>query len=114
MRDDRERLRDILEAIDHVERYAAEGREPFEQSELIQNWMVSHLRIIGEACRGLSDEFRASHAGVPWSDIIGMRNILVHQYFRVDLEIVWSAVERELPKLKSEVRRALDGLPERQ
>jgi len=56
--------------------------------------------IIGEACRALPDEFQAHYANVPWADIIAMRNILVHHYFGIDEEAVWSVVENDIPELK--------------
>jgi uncharacterized protein with HEPN domain len=65
MRSDRERLLDIMEAIERIEKYAAKGKAVFLQDELIQNWMVNHIALIGEACRALPDEFQASHANVP-------------------------------------------------
>ena len=107
MRDDRERLLDIQEAIARIEKYAARGRESFEHDELIQSWVVHHLQLIGEAARALSDAFRGQHAEVPWSQIIGMRNILVHHYFEVDVNVVWSVVERDLIDLKGKVDRIL-------
>jgi uncharacterized protein with HEPN domain len=107
MRDDRERLRDIVEAIERIEKYAATGRQRFERDELVQVWIVHHLQLIGEAARSLSDEFRNSHPQLPWSQIIGMRNVLVHDYFGIDAEIVWAAVERDLPKLRAEIESLL-------
>jgi uncharacterized protein with HEPN domain len=107
MRDDRERLRDILEAIIRIEKHTVRGRTVFEQDELIQTWVVHHLQIIGEACRALSTEIRDQHAEVPWPQIIGMRNILVHHYFGIDVPVVWSVVERDLPDLKSKVSAIL-------
>lgn len=86
MRVDLERLRDILEAIARIERYAARGREVLERDELVQTWIIHHIQIIGEAARQLSDELRASRSEIPWAQIIAMRNILVHDYFGVDLE----------------------------
>jgi uncharacterized protein with HEPN domain len=103
MRDDRQRLLDICEAIERIEKYTSHGRAAFENSELIQNWVLRHLQIIGEACRSVSSEFRLQHSEVPWSEAIGMRNILVHHYFEMDVEAVWSAVERDLPKLKQQL-----------
>ena len=100
MRDDRERLQDILEAIGRIEKYAGRGREAFQCDELIQNWMVRHLQIIGEAARALSSDFQSRYAEIPWADIIGMRHVLVHEYFDVDLDIVWRAVSVDLPELK--------------
>ena len=73
MRSDVERLKDIAEAIAAIEKHAAKGRAAFEKDELIQTWMLHHLLILGEAAARLSDEFRESHAEIPWSQIIGMR-----------------------------------------
>ena len=110
MRDDAERLQDILEAIAQIEKYAARGPEAFERDELIQVWMVHHLQIIGEAVRSLSETLRQSHPEVPWAQIGAMRNILVHEYFDVDLEEVWVTVERDLPGLKDTVQHILGQL----
>jgi uncharacterized protein with HEPN domain len=106
VRDPKERLRDILDAITNIERYAARGRQAFEKDELIQNWFVRHLQIIGEAAYALSRDVREQEPDIPWTDIIGMRHILVHDYFVIDTNIVWDAVVRDLPNLKTKV----DGL----
>jgi len=110
MRDERQRLHDILEAIERIEKYAARGKAAFEEDELLQTWIVHHIQIIGEACRVLSDEFQTRHAGVPWSDIIGMRNILIHHYFGIDRTAVWAVVENDLPDLKLNVLAILREL----
>lgn len=112
MRDDRERLLDIQEAIERIEKYAAQGQEAFEQDELIQTWIVHHLQIIGEASRAISSSLRDQHPGVPWTKIIGMRNILVHDYFGTDTDVVWSVVENDLVPLKSNIVTILQELPE--
>ncbi len=110
MRDDREKLRDILEAIERINRYAVQGRQNFEENELIQVWMIQHLQIIGEACRSLSSDARNRNPELPWSRIIGMRNILTHNYFEIDLDVVWSTVDNDLPDLKRKVEAILQGL----
>ena len=107
MRDVTERLQDILEAIGHVERYASRGREGFDSDELIQTWIVHHLQIIGEAAAGLGCDFHSAHPEVPWPQIVALRNILVHEYFGIDLEEVWATVQRDLPVLKAQVRAFL-------
>jgi uncharacterized protein with HEPN domain len=108
---DRERLFDILEAIARIERYAQRGREVFDAEELIQNWIVHHLQIIGEASRELSDEFKAKNPHVPWKNIIGMRHILVHDYLIVDLDVVWTAATAHVPPLKAQVEKMLEQFP---
>lgn len=110
MRDPKERLRDILEAIAAIERYSVRGRETFQRDELLQTWFVRHLQIIGEAARGLPDEIRARVPSVPWSGVIGMRNVLVHGYFDIDVDLVWEAVTRDVPALKPAVQELLDQL----
>lgn len=110
MRDDRARLRHILEAIAHIEKYAARGEKAFRSDELIQSWMVRHLQIIGEAARALSSQVRDHHPEVPWLNIMDMRNVLVHEYFGIDLDIVWRVVERELPDLRRKIEAILKEL----
>ena len=107
MRDDCERLLDIREAIEHIERHASQGRGAFERDELLQTWMVHHLQIVGEACGNLTDEIRQRHPEVSWKEIVGMRNVLVHGYFDIDLDVVWSTVEKDLPGLKEAILKIL-------
>lgn len=107
MRDDREKLEDILEAIERIERYALQGRDAFEQNELIQSWFIQHLQIIGEASRALSSTTRDRDPEIPWKQMIGMRNVLTHNYFEIDFDIVWSVVEQELPNLKPRIQAIL-------
>ena len=109
MRDVRERLQDILEAITHIQRYSTKGRETFDKDELVQSWCVRHLQIIGEAARALPEETRNSIPEIPWSNVIGMRHILVHNYFGIDTELVWNAIEKELPALKTAIESFLNN-----
>lgn len=107
MREPRERLMDILEAIERIEKYAVLGRDAFEHDELIQTWIVHHLQIIGEAARALPDNFTDKYPDIPWSKIIGMRNILVHNYFGIDVDVVWAVIVNELPSLKEKTMAIL-------
>jgi uncharacterized protein with HEPN domain len=107
MRRNRERLTDILEAISMIERYTNQGRESFERNELLLVWVIYHTQIIGEAVAGLSESLRINHSEVPWAQITAMRNIIVHQYFSIDIDEIWNTVERDLPKLKDDVLKIL-------
>jgi uncharacterized protein with HEPN domain len=109
VRDDRVRLADILEAIERIEKYASR-HDALYSDELVQTWVVHHLMIIGEACRTLSAEFRATHTEDAWALAAGLRNVIVHEYFGIDLEIVWGVIERDLPALKKLVQEILSTL----
>lgn len=110
MRDPKERLRDILDAIERIRRYSDRGRTAFDADELIQSWFVRHIQVIGEAARMLPEEVRALAPDVPWREIIGMRHILVHDYFGIDGEAVWSAAVEDLLPLEARVKALLDLL----
>jgi uncharacterized protein with HEPN domain len=109
MRQDGERLQDILEAIGQIERYALRGKDAFQTDELVQIWMVHHLQVIGEAAAAISEDLQARHPEVPWALIIAFRNVLVHEYFRIDLETVWRILEQDLPGLKLSVASILQA-----
>jgi len=113
MRDDRDRLQDILDAIKKIERYAKRGRRVFEEDELVHTWMIHHIQIIGEAASKLTPTFRKTHQQVPWPQIITMRHVLVHDYLGIDLGEVWAVVERDLPALKKQIRQMVKPLPKR-
>jgi uncharacterized protein with HEPN domain len=107
LRDPKERLRDILDAIAAIERYLARGKTAFEGDELIQSWFVRNLEIIGEAARAVPENVRALSPEIAWPNIIGMRNVLVHGYFEIDVEIVWNAASRDAIALKPQIERLL-------
>ncbi|MFA0747164.1 HepT-like ribonuclease domain-containing protein [Fervidibacter sp.] len=110
-RDDSVYLRHILDAIHRIERYLSNvTREQFLREELLQDGVVRQLEIIGEACRHISDELRQKYPAVPWSQIIGMRNRIIHEYFNVDLNIVWEVVQKDLPELKGQVKTILSEM----
>ena len=107
MRSDRERLLDILEAIKKIEKYSEKGQDFFQRDELVQVWAIHFLQIIGEASSGLSKDFLILHPEIAWREIIAMRNILVHTYFSLDLDEIWSAIETDLPVLSNAVLKIL-------
>jgi len=101
MRSDRDRLLDILEAIKRIDKYADIDKADFETNELIQTWMVFNIQIVGEAAAGISDPVRNKYPKVPWRSIASMCNALVHAYFKVDLDEVWSVIKNDLPVLEA-------------
>lgn len=100
-------LRHILEAIEKIERYTSVGRERFVRETHWQDATIRQLEIVGEAVKRLSPETRARQPEVPWKDITGMRDFLIHDYFGVDLETVWETSQRDVPVLRRAVEMLL-------
>jgi uncharacterized protein with HEPN domain len=100
----------MLEMCRLLRQEVARAEQRFRVDPVLQAAVQRWLEIIGEAAAGLSAELRDAHPDVPWRDVIGMRQVLAHGYFHVDLDIVWRVVERDLPELEQRVRRMLDEL----
>jgi uncharacterized protein with HEPN domain len=90
VRDDRERLADVLAAIDRSRRYVQDDRTRFDTDELLQSAVLHWIEIIGEAARGVSDKVRTAHPEVPWRVITDMPNRVSYGYFDIDLDVVWN------------------------
>ena len=101
-------LEHVLRAIALIERFTAGGRAVFFGDEMVQSAVIRQLEIIGEAVRNLSGDLKGRETMVPWRDIAGTRDKLIHGYFSVKLDVVWNVIVRELPSLKHHVRRILD------
>ena len=99
-RDERLYLDDILRAIDRILSYTAEGRDAFFADSRTQDAVIRNIEVIGEAIRGVLPATRAGHPEVPWKQIAGTRDRVIHGYFTVDLEIVWEIAEKELAELR--------------
>lgn len=107
MKDDRIYLRHIREAIQDIEQYASVGRDAFMSDKMRQDALLRKLEIIGEAVKNLSEDSKRRRADIPWREIAGMRDRLTHDYFGVDLALVWVTVQKDIPNLKAAVEQLL-------
>lgn len=102
-------LRHIFDAIERIEEYCrGVSIQKFLKNKMAAAAVVRELEIIGEAARNVSREFRRTNAEIPWEQMTGTRNRLIHEYFGVDLEIVWQTVEQDLPNLKNMIKNLLE------
>ncbi len=103
MKDDRVYLLHVQDAIHRIQSYVTGGRQGFHSDTKTQDAVVRNLEVIGEAVKQLSQATRDAHPSVPWKQIAGMRDKMIHEYFGVNLDLVWDAVVRDLPKLLAEI-----------
>ena len=97
-------IEDILESIENIEEYTQGMTEDeFLSQKIVKDAVVRNLEIIGEAAKNIPDSVRKEHPEIEWKEIVGLRNIIIHQYFGVDYLIIWSVVEKELPTLKEKL-----------
>ncbi len=110
MRDYKLYLDDILEAVKRIEEYTKGlPLEKMKKDTLVLDGVVRNLEIIGEAAKNIPVQIKERHYEIEWKKIAGLRDILAHEYFGIDLEVVWDIVKNKLPFLKAQVNRILKG-----
>ncbi|GAB4433844.1 MAG: DUF86 domain-containing protein [Chloroflexi bacterium OHK40] len=107
MRDDTVYLRHILECISRIERNVAHGQEAFFGSDVLQDATLRNLQTLSEATQRLSDAAKATQPQIPWPQIAAFRNVLVHNYLGLDIELIWMVIHRDIPPLKQAVSAML-------
>ncbi|MFQ5820844.1 MAG: DUF86 domain-containing protein [Candidatus Heimdallarchaeota archaeon] len=104
-------LEDIFESIVKIEEYTHNiDRKMFFQESWIQDAVIRRLEIIGEAVKHIPEEFRARYPNIPWAQIAGIRDVLIHRYFRVNVGRVWLVIEQDLPDLKIKISQILEEM----
>ena len=112
-KDDSVYLHHIIDAFVQIEHYT-EGvsHEEFLRNRLLQDGVIRQLEVMGEAARNLSEDLRSEHPQIPWRQMIGLRNRMIHAYFNVDLQIIWEIVQGDIPDLKQKMKQILDAISE--
>ena len=102
-------LNDILECIQDIETYTQAGEVEFMSSKLIQDAVIRNFEVIGEATKRLSPELRQQYSAIPWRRMARFRDVLIHNYMRIDISTVWSGVQQLLP-LKASLKAILQAI----
>jgi uncharacterized protein with HEPN domain len=110
MTKDRLYLINIAECIARIELYTSSGYESFMKTMMIQDAVIRNFEVMGEATKRLSPEIRETYPQIQWQQIAGFRDVLIHDYLKVNLRRVWGVIERDLPPLKTVVREMLEAL----
>ena len=111
MREDRVYLQHIAECIRRIEENTNKGQEEFLQSHTLQDAVLRNLQTMSEATQRLSDNSKSKYPQIEWSRIAAFRNVLVHNYLGIDLEIIWGIAQRDVGELKAAISVMLEELP---
>ena len=109
-RDWQNRIRDVLEAIAEIQEFTSGMTfEQFQTDRKTVGAVLYNLAIIGEAVRAIPPELESAHADIPWDDVRGMRNVVIHEYFQVNLSIIWQTIREDLVSLELSFRQLIDS-----
>jgi uncharacterized protein with HEPN domain len=110
-RDWRDCLEDILEAVESIEEFILDmGYEEFLRDKKTSFAVIRSLEIIGEATKGIPHSVREKYPGIPWQDMAGMRDIMIHHYFGIDYLVVWKTIKEDIPSIKPILKRILNNV----
>lgn len=109
---DETRLQHILFALSEIENYIAstESQEDFESNSMLVHACISQVEIIGEAASKISRLLKEENTGIDWGELVAFRNMLVHEYFRVDTGLLWDLVQMKMPKVEAQIQELFNQL----
>ncbi len=103
-------LNDIRQAIDRIEQYIKNlSFDAFSDDQKSVDAVVRNLEIIGEVANRLPDEFKEKYSEIEWYKVVGLRHRIVHEYFGIDLEIIWQILQKDLPELRQKITRIMSN-----
>ena len=111
-KDPRVYLAQILERIDRISEYTADGKDAFLADQRTQDAVIRNFEVIGEAAKRIPEEYRKKQAAIPWRELAGFRDVLIHQYEGVSVVEVWQIVEKDINPIRQAIRSMLPPLEE--
>lgn len=107
-------IEDVSESIRLIEKYIGDlSKGDFDKNQELKDSIVRRLEIIGEAVKNIPDDFKEKYPEVPWKKIVGLRDIIIHAYFNIDLDIMWDIIKKDLPCLKENIQKIKEDLKEK-
>jgi len=104
-------IEDILASMENIENYIKDLEfEEFEADKMRIDAVIRNLEVRGEVAKNIPEEIRKKYPNIPWKKMIGLRNITIHEYFGVDLSIIWEIISRNIPETKPEIVKVLEKL----
>ena len=106
-------IEDIVESMNRIEQYlSGMSHQDFLSNQMVIDAVIRNIEIIGEAARNIPEDIRNAYPAIPWKRIIGLRNIAIHAYFGIDLDILWKILTESIPEAKIEILRSLETIDE--